>query len=219
MVSAQQLYSPAVFDPLFFKDYLSELANKFGIDGILRMDCIMFIKYFSKDKFVFLTDTNQVITLASNDLNIINSDPVLVQHGIVMAKLNNRSMFNIACNYKDFNEFCFSIIKKQHQWLSNTFVVINQYLSKRVASDAVLTSQAIIRVELAEVLEGIYIISALLKQNNNSDLNQALGIANLIAQAAKKLAACAGGRAFTGGNVLEFYWFSILLQQFLWGDL
>ena len=143
----------------------------------------------------------------------LKPDASINQHGLYAAKFKEPINIQSSTFGKNYLQFGLSVLKMQYHWLEQFLRWTHQYLDQRIAFGQALTKHDAIRYSLAEVIENMMLIQPFL--NSKITTTDLLTLSDLLLAAIKKLANCTGGRSFAGGNILEFYYISQLVNHFL----
>lgn len=213
------LYKQADFQEFSFYKDINHIFDTFSVDGVISNQYII-LKYKKDEKIQLIGNSGYMYieNIKADNFHIID-DANLKKHGIYVTKIN--FIMSDKCYCTDYMELCHLILKSELEWFNRFFEWINRYLSKRVSDNKYLTSHDPIKISMAEVIENLCMAKTtsdiFLQSRKKLDVLQAM--ARHIEIGIKKLADCAGGRGFTGGNILELYWLSLLLNQFLLGEI
>jgi hypothetical protein len=214
MYLVNNLLNQETFIPFNFSNDFKEVCEKNDLDGISSGEYIL-LKKNPDDFLKILMHDNHVCYLYLEEI-LVSSETSLAAHGIYPAKRlsHNALEDNHHSIMKDYNLFCLTIFQKEYWWLKQFLNWIHHYLEKRVAFGEVLTKHESIRFSLSEVIENMAIAHMILQKQHVASHELKI-FSNLLLKATKKLANCTGGRGFSGGNILEFYYITQLVNHFL----
>ena len=209
-MSNPNLYGQSDVEHFIFAHDLQDIFAEFGVNGVRRQNFFISNQLHS-DEVCLLSDRGGLERLEPTNLKQ-KENAALIQHGFLMGYIDAEKSLP-SQSERSYSQFCLKILKAEYIWLQKFFRWIHAYLDQRISEGRSLTQHDAMRISLAAVIEGLHLIEILLPQGKLKPL------ATLIEETTKKLADCAGGRSFAGGNILEFYWLCCLLNQFLLGEL
>jgi hypothetical protein len=216
MINPNNLLSHCDFKPFDFSMIFSVACLLKKINGISDGKYCLVNREFKIGETItlLLTDDNLHVISAQN--LELRTDKTINKHGLYIAKLNFEVKLTSVVLNKSYGDFCFSIFEEQYQWLSHFFNWTHDYLAKRIAFGQELTKHELISHALAEVLENKILLRIHLDKCSQCFNELYLkNISQLMLISLKTLANCTGGRSFTSGHIIEFYYIAQLLNNFL----
>lgn len=217
MTNKINLYNQSDFQEFTFIHDIKNVFDKFSIEGVVRGQYFI-VGNIKSCNFKLMNNFGNIESVYIDCNNIIQ-DNNLIRHGLYTGKVNFFTQKTIDDN--NYIDLCYSVISAELSWVEKFFKWINSYLSKRISDSKYLTHHDSIKVALAEVIENVHMAksSSYIFLNGYKKIDILRSMARSIETGVKKLADCAGGRGFTRGNILELYWLSLLLNQFLLGEV
>lgn len=208
------LLNQETFKPFNFSHDFEEVCEQNDLDGISSGEYIL-LKKNPDDFLKILMNNNRVCYLYLEEI-LISSENSLAIHGVYPAKrlTHTESEESHHSVIKNYNLFCLNLFQKEYCWLKQFLNWIHHYLEKRVAFGEVLTKHESIRFALAEVIENMAIAHVIM-QKKSMENHELKIFSEYLFKATKTLANCTGGRGFSGGNILEFYYITQLVNHFL----
>lgn len=211
MISADNLYEQNVSQRFHFEAFKKQ-CTVHQIDGIQRKNSLLLCAQ-PRQKILTILTSKGLEKLEIKALQVTD-DEILAKHALYLAQSQGAASES-SCN-EHLLILAKPILQAQIQWLKQFFNWINNYLSKRTSAGKHLTQHDVMRINLAEALEEIRMTQIAL--STSETIPTLRSTSQILLQAIRHLASCAGGRSFAGGNVLEFFWVSQLVNSFLLGD-
>ncbi len=214
MYLVDNLLNQETFKPFNFSADFEEVCEQNDLDGICSGEYLL-LKKDPHDFLKILMHDNQLCYLYLEEI-LVQPENSLVSHGIYPAKrMTHHSLQkNPYAPTQDYNMFCLTLFQKEYYWLKQFLNWIHHYLEHRVAFGEILTKHEAIRFTLSEVVENMAIANIILEKNFIENHGKKI-FSEFLLKATKKLANCTGGRGFSGGNILEFYYVTQLVNHFL----
>lgn len=208
----------AIYNNRLDYSFWDKSCSVYEIDGVLRGKFIL-IKNIAKTQLKLLQPSGNILQIDRKYLDI-REIPLLDKYGVNTAKINYSDEWEHSSNLLAYNsnyvKFCKYILNFEYMLYKDFFYVIQDYLTKRKSQGKELTHHDIMRISLSECIESIYLLNTLLLQDIGRE--ELKSISSTLLHGLKMLSMCAGGRSFTGDNVLEIFWVSSLLNKFLFGS-
>ena len=213
MKKEYNLYNAEKYIPFNFSEW-KMILKKYNVDGILRGNYIMLASNL-KPSYTLLPSLGEKKEFLKDILSF-KTEKTLAEHSVFFGRVNDTLNISEKEDF-EYHSLIWDILKLEIFWLKSFFKDIHNYLDKRISDGKALMNHESMRILMAEIVGNIKLIDSLLILDFHAE--NTLCLANLVQVTAKKLANCSGGRGFTGGNILEFFWLITLMNNFLLGDI